>query len=104
MIDTIIGILTTIRDIYLSMVDGLNTFVNTLIGVEADIDALSSIGSGNTVHAFIGHFRYLVGDPIYLGFWVVIFIGSNMLLFNLGRIVVKAFDSGLATKVKFRFK
>jgi len=104
MIDTMISILTTIKDIYLSMVDSLNSFVDILIQVEQDINALCGLDSGSMVYKFIGHFRYLVGDTIYLGFWAVIIIGANMMLFNLARIALKAFDNGLATKLKFKFK
>jgi|GEM_PF-3850184 len=104
MINTIVGILTMIRDIYLSMVDSLNSFVDALVQVEQDINALCSMDSGSMVYKFIGHFRYLVGDVIYLGFWAVIIIGVYMLLFNLARVAIKAFDNGLATKLKFKFK
>lgn len=104
MINTLISILAAIKDIYLSMVDSLTSFVETLIQVEQDINALCSMDSGSMVYQFIGHFRYLVGDVIYLGFWAVIIIGVNMMLFNLGRIALKAMDNGLAAKINFKFK
>lgn len=104
MINTIIDILVTIKDIYLSMVSSLNSFVDTLISVEQDINALCNMNSGNMVYKFIGHFRYLVGDTIYLGFWAVILVGVNMMLFNLARIALKAMDNGLVSKIKFKFK
>jgi len=39
-----------------------------------------------------------------LGFWAVIIIGTNMMLFNLARIALKSMDNGLVTKIKFKFK
>jgi len=104
MINTIIDIISTIKDIYLSMVNSLNSFIDTLITVEQDINALCNMDSGSMVYTFIGHFRYIVGDVIYLGFWAVIIIGTNMMLFNLARIALKSMDNGLVTKIKFKFK
>lgn len=103
MIQSIIDILSAIKEIFTSMVDTLGEFVNTLTEVENNISDLVNL-KGGMVYTFIGHFRYLVGDVIYLGFYAIIVIGANMLLFNLARIVIKSFDSGVIAKIPFKFK
>jgi hypothetical protein len=82
MFDAISTIFNQVAGIFQDIYNGVKSFEKAIIDLTKDVNNLAN-GTDSNIDLYLGHFRYVVGDKIYLFYYAVAMMGCLYTLYVL---------------------